>query len=105
MLDTRQTVPLRRDKIPRVEIYWNAVSYRSLAIYVLLIVASTVAVLYLIRPEWYSKVGQRFYNAVSGAASVAVPDAAQNQARFVNLDGKVEVKKVSSVNLAQEDYR
>jgi len=38
-----------------------------------------------------------------GAAPVAVAPS-QNQARFVNLDGKVEVKKVNSVNWEVADY-
>src|SRR4051812_33730291 len=105
MTDTRQSAPPHREKIPRVEIYWNAVSYRSLGIYFALIAVTMLSVLYLIRPDWYSSVGQRLYNTISGAATVPVADASQNQARFVNLDGKVEVKKVSSVNWAQADYR
>ncbi len=88
-----------------MEIYWNAVTYRSVAVYVSLMLASTLAVLYLIRPDWFSGISQRAYNAISGAATVVAPEAAQNQARFVNLDGKVEVKKVSSVNWTLADYR
>jgi hypothetical protein len=42
---------------------------------------------------------------LGAAAPTTASLAAQNQARFVNLDGKVEVKKVSSVNWALADYR
>jgi len=104
MPDTRQAGPVKHDKFPRVEVYWNAVTYRTVAVYMILIAASVLATLYLIRPDWYSGVGRRISNALSAAPASAVA-ASQNQARFVNLDGKVEVKKVSSVNWAAADYR
>jgi hypothetical protein len=104
MADTRQPEPLKNGKVPRIEVYWTAVTYKTVVVYLLLIVASVVATLYLIRPDWYSNVGRRLSSALEVVPSTAEV-AAQNQARFVNLDGKVEVKKVSSVNWAVADYR
>ncbi len=104
MPDTRQAGPLKHDKVPRIEVYWTAVTYRTVAVYMILIAASILATLYLIRPDWYSNVGRRISNSM-GAVPTTAEVAAQNQARFVNLDGKVEVKKVSSVNWAVADYR
>ena len=104
MPDTRQAGPVKHDKFPRVEVYWNAVTYRTVAVYMILIAASVLATLYLIRPDWYSGVGRRISNALSAAPASAVA-ASQNQARFVNLDGKVEVTKVSSGTWAAADYR
>lgn len=105
MPETRQPGPLRPDKTPRVEIYWTAVTYRTVIVYLVLITASVLATLYLIRPDWYSGVGRRVSNSLGAAAPTTASLAMQNQARFVNLDGKVEVKKVSSVNWAVADYR
>lgn len=105
MLETRQAGPARHDKAPRVEIYWHAVTYRTVILYILLIVACVTATLYLIRPDWYSGLGRRIANGVGAAAPTTDSLATQNQARFVNLDGKVEVKKVSSLNWALADYR
>jgi hypothetical protein len=105
MHDTRQTGPVRHDKVPRVEIYWTAVTYRSVAIYGVLIAFSVMAVLYLLHPEWYAGLTRRITNTLDAAAPATDSLALQNQARFVNLDGKVEVKKVSSVNWAPADYR
>ena len=104
MPDTRQTGPLRNNKAPRVEIYWSAVTYRTVAVYLMLIAASIMATLYVIRPDWYSGAGRRISN-ILGTVPATAAVASQNQARFVNLDGKVEVKKVSSVNWAAADYR
>jgi hypothetical protein len=105
MHDTRQAAPAKHDKAPRIEVYWHAVTYRSLAVYMCLIIASILATFYLIRPDWYSNVGRRVSSSLGAVAPTAAEVAAQNQARFVNLDGKVEVKKVSSVNWALADYR
>ena len=105
MADTRQVGPHRGDKHPRVDIYWTTVSYRSVALYGLLVVASLMAILYLFHPEWYAGLTRKLTNSIGAAAPTATQLALQNQARFVNLDGKVEVKKVSSVNWAAADYR
>ena len=40
-----------------------------------------------------------------GATPTGADPIAQNQARFVNLDGKVEIKKVNSVSWENADYR
>ena len=46
MSDPRQIVPVKREKIPRVEVYWTAVTYRTVAIYLLLLFAIIIAALY-----------------------------------------------------------
>lgn len=91
-------------RIPRVEVYWHAVSYRSLAIYALLILAIVFAIFYLIHPESYSAAGEKFLKTF-GATPESVVAPVPNQARFVNLDGKVEVKKFNSVSWETADYR
>ncbi len=84
--------------------YWKTVTYRTVAVYVVLIFAIVLATLYLIYPD-------TFANAIGGVTSVfrsssnAVASLSQNQARFVNLDGKVQVKKVNSVQWVNADYR
>ena len=40
-----------RQKISPVEIYWKTVTYRTVAIYLILIFAIVMAILYLIYPE------------------------------------------------------
>ena len=102
MHNARQTGPLKQDKIPRVEIYWTAVTYRTVVVYFLLISAIVVATLYLIHPDWYSGTVDRMSRTLGSAPAGVLT---QNQARFVNLDGKVEVKKASSVSWGNADYR
>jgi hypothetical protein len=99
----RQIGPAKQAKVPRVEVYWHAVTYRSVIVYLALILAIVVATFYLIHPDWYAGVEERLSKTFGDA-----PDGSgaplTNQARFVNLDGKVEVKKFNSVNWANADY-
>jgi hypothetical protein len=84
------------EKIKRVEVYWHAVSYKTLAILVLLIVGIVVGAVYFVTPAFYASVMSKVSNAVTGGDSEVAP-IAMTQAKFVNLDGRVQVKKVNSV--------
>ena len=90
-------------KTSRVEVYWTTVTYRTVAVYLTLIFAILMATLYLIYPDWYAA-GFRHITSAFGGSSPAVAMLNQNQARFVNLDGKVQVKKVNSVQWVNADY-
>jgi hypothetical protein len=94
----------KRPKISSIEVYWRAVTYRTVAIYVLLIFAVVLAALYLIYPESYSTAIAGVSRAL-GRGTSASADLTVRQAKFVNLDGKVQVKKVNSVQWITADYR
>lgn len=89
-------------KISRVEVYWTAVTYKTVAIYVSLIFVIVFAAVYLVFPEWYINA----YNKVTTLDSnpTAPANVPLKQARFVNLDGKVQVKKANSVQWVNADY-
>ena len=91
-------------KTPRVEVYWTTVTYKTVALYIILLVAIVGAVLYLSVPNWYQLAVNKLDNAVGNPTAETV-SASQKQARFVNLDGKVQVKKVNSVQWADADFR
>ena len=40
-------------KIHRVEVYWTAVTYKTVAIYMALIAAIIFSALYILTPDWY----------------------------------------------------
>ena len=88
---------------PRVEVYWTAVTYKTVAVYVLLIATIVFAGLYVAVPDVYTKVIRTFNDRMNGDGDTV--SAAQTQAKFVNLDGKVQVKKVNSVTWVAADYR
>jgi hypothetical protein len=58
----------------------------------------------MIYPELYSSAAAKVSHVLSGAANAGAELTAK-QAKFVNLDGKVQVKKVNSVQWVTADYR
>lgn len=96
--------PPAPQKAPRVELYWEAVTYKTVIVYVLVTLAIVGAAVVLLRPEWYAFTVKKLTNSVS--STDADPTAvSQTQASFVNLTGKVQVKKVDSVQWVDADYK
>ncbi|MBZ5541250.1 MAG: FecR domain-containing protein [Acidobacteriia bacterium] len=93
-----------QQKIPRVEVVWTAVTYKTVAVYAGLLTAVLLAGMYLLVPDWYSAAYRKLTNAMGSSEGEAAP-MEKKQARFVNLDGKVQIKKVNSVEWVDADYR
>ncbi len=91
-------------KGPHVEVYWRAVTYKTVIGYALLAVAIIFSGIYLAKPDLYRVVLQKISDKVSDP-EVEPLSADQKHAKFVNLDGKVEVKKVNSVQWVVADFR
>jgi hypothetical protein len=101
-IDPKHTVASGKE--PRVEVYWTAVTYKTVIVYALLLVGAILGIVYLISPDLYSSLYHKASNALS------TPDTenltiSQMQAKFVNLDGKVQIKKVNSVQWVTADYK
>jgi hypothetical protein len=90
-------------KIKRVEVYWHTVTYKTVAVYVILLAAIVFAAIYLIDPNLYTKAYKTWAKTVGADDSGGEP-ITQTQAKFVNLDGKVQVKKVNSVQWVDADF-
>lgn len=90
-------------KIKRVEVYWHTVTYKTVAMYAVLLAVIVFAALYLINPNLYSWAYDKLNKSIGNGATDAMA-ITQTQARFVNLDGKVQVKKVNSVQWVEADY-
>ena len=84
--------------------YWRAVTYKTVIGYALLAVAIIFGGIYLAKPDLYRVVLQKISDKVSDP-EVEPLSADQKHAKFVNLDGKVEVKKVNSVQWVVADFR
>ncbi|MCP6756152.1 hypothetical protein NL533_31490, partial [Klebsiella pneumoniae] len=54
-------------------------------------------------PNWTEVVEKKLNNALGNPETEALTSM-QTQAKFVNLDGKVQVKKVNSVTWVDADY-
>jgi hypothetical protein len=93
-----------KPKISRVEVYWHTVTYRTVALYVVAVFVLVMAGTYLFFPETFGGAARHVSEALTrqNAGNVAL---SLRQARFVNLDGKVQVKKVNSVQWVGADYQ
>jgi FecR protein len=93
-----------KPKISRVEVYWHTVKYRTVALYTIVVTTIVLATTYLVFPEVSASVVKRLSDAMTprdnGVATISA-----RQARFVNLDGKVQVKKENSVEWTTADYQ
>ena len=104
MYDSRQPGAAKHGRGPAIEVQWSAITYRTVVLYVLLAVVIVCAGVYVARPDWLSRTLDRVSHSLGAAPSNAAA-LAQNQARFVNLDGKVEIKRANSVTWENADYR
>jgi hypothetical protein len=84
-------------------VYWHTVTYKTVAVYVILLAAIIFAAIYLIDPNLYTKAYKTWAKTV-GADDSGGESITQTQAKFVNLDGKVQVKKVNSVQWVDADF-
>lgn len=95
---------VQRQRVSPVEVYWKTVTYRTVVIYLLLVSIILAAGLYLVFPESYSAVFARVAHGLKGSTETGA-ELTSRQAKFVNLDGRVQVKKVNSVQWINADYR
>jgi hypothetical protein len=102
MTDLRSSAD--KAKISRVEVYWHTVQYRTVALYVVIIAVIFITATYLVFPAASAKLVQKLSDTLGPANSGAAKITAR-QARFVNLDGRVQVKKADSVQWVNADYQ
>lgn len=91
-------------KPKRLEVYWTTVSYRTVAVYATLGFVVILAIMFLILPDWFTGAFRRMTAALNQPSGSVTPPLA-TQARFINLDGKVEVRKLNSTRWVSADYR
>jgi hypothetical protein len=92
-----------KQKISRVDVYWHTVRYRTVVLYVVVLTTIALTAIYLVFPEMSGNAIRRISDAI-GPHTDAVAVISARQARFVNLDGKVQVKKANSVQWVNADY-
>lgn len=86
----------QQQRAPRVEVYWTTVTYKTVILCTLLGLTLIFGGIYIAKPELYSAVINKLDKSV-GNPEVDPVAADAKRAKFVNLDGHVQVKKVSSV--------
>ena len=100
---TSAPTPQKGPKIHRVEVYWHAVTYKTVAIYLVLLFVIIIAGMYVAIPDWTTIATNKINKAI-GNVDTDPLTITQTQAKFVNLDGRVQVKKVNSVTWVDADY-
>jgi hypothetical protein len=95
--------PQPAPKIRSVQVQWHTVTYKTVAIYLVLITAIVIGSISLLLPDWTSAITKKLNNAISSSDTESLTTS-QTQAKFVNLDGRVQVKKVNSVTWVDADY-
>lgn len=93
----------QRNKVQRVEVYWHAVSYKTVALFVAVLIGLVFAGIYFVFPNAYTFIANKLFSTVTADPSDPM-SASQSKIKFVNLDGKVQVKKVNSVQWVEADY-
>ncbi len=83
--------------------YWHTVTYKTVAVYLILLFVILIAGLYVAIPDWTAIATTKLNKALGNVEPEAAP-ITMNQAKFVNLDGRVQVKKVNSVTWVEADY-
>jgi len=89
---------------PGMEVYWTTITYRSVF---LIIVAALILALIIwraVHPESFNSVVTKIGETLAGDAGKAGP-VASNEARFVNLDGRVQVRKIGALQFSAADYQ
>jgi FecR protein len=99
-----KTSAAAKPKVTRVEVYWHTVKYRTVVLYAVVVMAIVLSAVYLVFPDFSNGVLRKISNTSAGPDS-GVANPSSRQARFVNLDGKVQVKKVNSVQWVNADYQ
>jgi len=100
--ESKRVAGPEQPKIHRLEVYWTAVTYKTVVIYGLLILLIILAGMYVVMPERYAVLLRKLSDFMASSKPVGAT-LAMTQAKFVNLDGKVQVKKVNSVQWVQAD--
>src|ERR1019366_6074708 len=94
-----------KPKVSRVEVYWHTVKYRTVILYAIILTTILLAATYLVFPEVSGSIFLRISDAIGPRDGGVATNISARQARFVNLDGKVQVKKVNSVQWVNADYQ
>ncbi len=95
--------PGDKPRIRPFEIYWMTVSYRTLAVWALILLMVIAFVIALLSPGTMTKLVERAANW--SARQEAAPPLELTEARFVNIDGTVRVKKADAVEWVTANLR
>ena len=101
MADPRQS---GKQKHTGVEVYWTNVTYRTVWLLAVAVIGGGLVLWWLLHPSSFNSVLNKIGETFSGSKTVTTTVTA-NQVRFINLEGRVEVRKVGSVEWRVADHQ
>lgn len=101
MTDSRQS---GRHKQPGMQVYWTTVTYRSVFLLILAIIVLLLGTWYVVHRASFEAVLSKISESMGSGVADPAP-VASNQVRFVQLDGRVEVRKVGSSDWRPADHQ
>ena len=99
-----RTKPPGGDHGRSVEVEWTTISYRTIAIYIVLAILLMIGIVYLISPKFVVKTVTQGLELVASSPNARPSATSRKEAHFVNLDGNVRVKKASSLQWMRADF-
>jgi hypothetical protein len=103
-MTTEKFTDASHPRINKVEVYWHTVTYRTILMYAFVVTVLILAGSYLVIPDKFMSIVNHLADSMQPKASTTVT-AGLRGAHFVNLDGRVQVKKVNSVQWVNADYQ
>lgn len=103
-MTTEKSTVATRPKVNKVEVYWHQVTYRSVLLYIFAFLVLVFAAGYLVFPDSFAGLIKHVSTALQPKDTTAAA-AGMRGARFVNLEGKVQIKKANSVQWITADYQ
>lgn len=95
-----------RDRLRSVEVEWLTISYRTVTMIGVAVLVLALVILYMLYPDSFARAFDRLAAGLSGAgANSTTQQLSASQARFVNIDGTVRVKRADSTQWITADYK
>ncbi len=85
------------------EIYWTTITYRSVFLAVIAAIVVALFVWKIVHPSSFDSVVKAITDTIAGDTGPA--PVVSNEARFVNLDGRVQVRKIGALQFTTADYQ
>jgi hypothetical protein len=99
-----QSQPPGGKRGPSLEVEWTTISYRTIAIYIVVAFLVLLGILYLISPSFVISTATRVLETVAASPSAPQTSPSRKEAHFVNLDGTVRIKKAASSQWIRADF-
>jgi len=96
--------PPSQDAGRTLDVEWTTITYRTIALFIVLAFGLLCLILYLIAPHYVGQKIDQVLSAVSSTRSPVAEVGSKRDAHFVNIDGTVRVKKAESQQWIRADY-